>query len=189
MSYKSILTKYGLKKQLDCLANNKEFDLTYIAVGDGNGQEYVPDEKQETLINELWRGKISDVGLSSDGTLACIGKIPNEDGNFIVREIGFFDSENNLICIANIPPTLKTVGTDGITDILNLKISMVIINTDLKKLIITPETNLCANVNLTNLTPKGLSIIGTVFYEIQNQVLDKEDIKKLGYDYIVIKEY
>lgn len=189
MSYKSIVTKYGLKKQLKCLADNEVFDLKYIAVGDGNGQEYVPDEKQETLINEVWRGDVLEVGFSSDNTLVCIGKIPNDIGNFIIREIGVFDSENNLICIANVPPTQKTTGENGITDILNLKISMIITNSELKNLIITPETNLCANVNLTNLTPKGLSIIGTVFYEIQSEVLDEEDIRKLGYDYIVIKEY
>ncbi len=187
--YKSVVTKYGLAKQMDCLANNKDFDLTYISVGDGNGQEYLPDENQTELINELWRGNISYAGLTADGTLACIGTVPNEIGNFIVREIGIFDSSNNLICIANIHPTEKTIGENGLTDILNLKISMAVVNSAIKNLIITPETSICANVDLTNLSQKGLSIIGTVFFEVTSQVLDYTDIKRTGYDYIVIKEY
>ncbi len=189
MRYKTILTTYGLTKQLNCLANNRNFDLSYIAVGDGNNQEYIPNENQTSLINEVWRGEIKGIGIDSDGMLACTGVIPNEDGNFTIREIGIFDKSNNLVCVGNVPPTLKTIGNTGITDILNLKVSMLIVNSDITNLIISPETNLCANIDLSNLSPKGLSIIGTVFFEITSEALDFFDFKKLGYDYEVIREY
>ena len=189
MEYKTILTTYGLTKQLNCLANKLNFDLTYIAVGDGNGESYIPDENQTELKNEIWRGNVKEVGIAADGTLACTGQIPNETGNFTIREIGIFDKAKRLICIANVPPTLKTIGDSGVTDILNIKISMIIVNSKLTELIITPETSLCANVDLSNLSSKGQSIIGTVFFDITGVAPDYFDIKKLGYDYEVICVY
>ena len=189
MEYKTILTTYGLSKQLNCLANILKFDLSYIAIGDGNGENYIPDENQTELKNELWRGNVKEVGIAADGTLACTGQIPNEVGGFTIREIGIFDKAKRLVCIANVPPTMKTVGVSGVTDILNLKISMIIVNSKLTELIITPETTLCANVDLSNLSPQGQSIIGTVFFDIMSIAPDYFDIKKLGYDYEVISVY
>ncbi len=189
MEYKTILTTYGLTKQLNCLANKLKFDLTYIAVGDGNGESYTPEEEQTELKNELWRGEVKEVGVTADGTLACTGQVPNEIGGFTIREIGIFDKAKRLICIANVPPTLKTVGNYNVTDILNLKVSMIIVNSKLTELIITPETTLCANIDLSNLSLKGQSIIGTVFFDIMSIAPDYFDIKKLGYDYEVISVY
>ena len=189
MEYKTILTTYGLTKQLNCLANKLKFDLSYIAIGDGNGENYIPDENQTELKNELWRGNVKEVGIAADGTLACTGQVPNEIGGFTIREIGIFDKAKRLICIANVPPTLKTVGNYNVTDILNLKVSMIIVNSKLTELIITPETTLCANIDLSNLSLKGQSIIGTVFFDIMSIAPDYFDIKKLGYDYEVISVY
>lgn len=48
----SILTQKGLAKQLECIENLSNFDISAIAVGDSNGSFYTPDEKQTTLKNE-----------------------------------------------------------------------------------------------------------------------------------------
>ena len=94
----SILTQKGLSKQLECIENLTEFDISYIAVGDGDGSLYTPEETQTALKNEKWRGEILTHGIA-DNKLFATTSVPIDVGGFTIREIGLFDSSNNLLCI------------------------------------------------------------------------------------------
>ena len=68
----SIVTEKGLEKQIKCLNDLTNFDISYIAVGDSNGSAYTPQETQTTLKNEKWRGAVLFHGIE-DGKLLTNG--------------------------------------------------------------------------------------------------------------------
>ncbi len=102
----SLITNIGIQKVNEALAAGTKIDLTFIAVGDSNGSYYEPDINQAGLVNECWRGEISEIG--ADSQLYAKTLIPYDVGGFYIREIGIFDSENNLLIIGKQPETYKT---------------------------------------------------------------------------------
>lgn len=130
-NFYTILTNNGLNKQIQCLENNETFDIAYIAVGDGNGE---PSETQTSLINEKWRGEILSHGIKENKLFANVS-IPFDAGNFTIREIGLFDSQNTLLCVGKCPAIEKHNSTLGGAQELFITIYMAITNGNLAPLI------------------------------------------------------
>lgn len=59
-----------------------------IAVGDGNGNTYVPNEAMTALVHEVWRG-VATAALI-DTKIAFSVTVPANIGGFTIREIGVF---------------------------------------------------------------------------------------------------
>ena len=159
----SIVTQKGLEKQLRCLDDLSDFDISYIAVGDSNGYAYTPQENQTALKNEKWRGEILTNGIKY-GKLYATTSIPINVGGFIIREIGLFDRDNTLLCIGKCPDTNKHDLSEGGAQELFVKIYMAISNSDLAPLIVQTSTEMAtleyvsenfATRNLDNLTSIG----------------------------------
>ena len=131
----SILTQKGLSKQLECIENLTEFDISYIAVGDGDGSLYTPEETQTSLKNEKWRGEILTHGIA-DNKLFATASVPIDVGGFTIREIGLFDSPNNLLCVGKCPETNKHSSSEGGAQELFIKFYMSITNSELLPLIV-----------------------------------------------------
>ena len=51
----SIVTDKGAELINEALSNGEKINLSFIAVGDGNGQYYEPQSSQLALINEKYR--------------------------------------------------------------------------------------------------------------------------------------
>ena len=54
----SLVTDYGAEKQLRCITEVLPFEVTHIALGDGNGRYYEPNTTQTKLVHEVWRGNV-----------------------------------------------------------------------------------------------------------------------------------
>ena len=109
----------------EALANGDKIDLSYIAVGDGNGQYYEPQSSQLALINEKYRASISEIT-----ELTAKALIPADVGGFYIREVGIFDKYNNLILIAKQPETYKPVESEGTIKELWIKVVIQAISSD-----------------------------------------------------------
>ena len=94
MKFDSIITDIGFEKINSALITGEKLDLKYIAVGDSCGEYYEMRQDQKTLVNELYRVEAQQV----DGVSAT-ALIPHNVGGFFIREVGVFDSLNNLILI------------------------------------------------------------------------------------------
>ncbi len=173
----TILTNNGLNKQIQCLEKNETFDIAYIAVGDGNGE---PAETQTSLKNEKWRGEILSHGISDNKLFANIS-IPIDVGNFTIREIGLFDSQNTLLCVGKCPAIEKHDSTIGGAQELFITIYMAITNGNLAPLIVQSSKEMAskdyvndkfANKDLNNLSLSGQKL----FDDKQNQLITGEGI-------------
>lgn len=117
MDFYTLLTNIGKTKLVYAQVNNKPILLTYIAVGDSDGNYYEPDESQTSLLNEVWRGNICRIyqDATNPERIVIETAIPVNSGGFYIREAGIFDNENNLIAVAKIPESYKPYQSEGAT--------------------------------------------------------------------------
>ncbi|MCB2048565.1 MAG: phage tail protein [Novosphingobium sp.] len=132
-TYYMSVTATGAAKVTAADAGGPPVVLTEMAVGDGNGAEVPPPTGAETdLVNELWRGAISALDVSSlDPTVMIAeGIVPIEEGGFHVREFGIFDDDGDLFAYGNFPATYKPVPEDGAPRELRIRGSVRLSSTD-----------------------------------------------------------
>lgn len=145
----SLVTNIGVQKINEALVNGTKLDLTFIAVGDSNGSYYEPDINRLSLVNECWRGEITEIGQNTQ--LYAKAMIPYDVGGFYIREIGVFDSENNLLIIGKQPETYKPLEDEGSIKELWIKVILEAINPDVIELKIDPSIQMATIQYVQNL--------------------------------------
>ena len=112
--YYTIFTRIGQAKIANAIALGRTMQIKYMAIGDGAGQIYEPDENQTELRHEVYRAQVSSVTVN-DASLNRIRVsmlVPTDVGGFTIREIGHFDADGELIAVTKPPadpkPTLDT---------------------------------------------------------------------------------
>jgi hypothetical protein len=109
----SIVTTTGGAKLAAAVANENPLTLTHVAVGDGTNVVASATE----LTSEKYRGPVSHVGtVDGNPNLVMVEvSIPNNVGDWYIREAGVFDDDGDLIAIARVPDTYKPLPADGAT--------------------------------------------------------------------------
>lgn len=108
MSSITIMTTQGRAQLAAAVANAQDFPSAKIAVGDGNGAVYVPNEAQVGLVHEVWRGNATVA--RTDDMVIFQAVVPAEVGGFTVREVGVLIGEigaEQLFIISQHPSTEK----------------------------------------------------------------------------------
>lgn len=112
--YYTIFTKVGQAKIANAIALGKPMQIKYMAIGDGGGEVYEPDVNQTELRHEVYRAQASSVTVSDAGInqIQVSMLVPANVGGFVIREVGLFDVEGNLIAVSKPPadpkPALET---------------------------------------------------------------------------------
>ncbi len=145
----SLITNIGIQRVNEALSAGNKIDLAFIAVGDSSGNYYEPDINQSQLVNERYRGEITEIGV--DSQLYAKALIPYDVGGFYIREIGVFDSENNLLIIGKQPETYKPVEGEGSIKELWIKVILEAINPDVIELKIDPSIQYATTEFVNNL--------------------------------------
>jgi len=140
MEYFTLLTNLGATKIAAASAANSTVNLTQIAVGDGSGTVPVPDISQTALVNEVFRTDLSELTQDEINTNHFIARsvIPEDEGNFWIREIGVFDADGDLIAVGNYPETYKSILTEGAAKSVDLSVVFEVANADVVNLTIDP---------------------------------------------------
>ena len=144
--FPSLITDKGYELINDALLRGVKLDLSFIALGDSGGNYYEPDYSQTELVNEKCRIPISEV----DGT-SVKALIPYDIGGFYIREVGIFDSENNLILIAKHPETYKPIEDEGSFKNIWLKIRLKGVNPNAIEIKIDPNIQTASIEYVNNL--------------------------------------
>jgi hypothetical protein len=132
MSYLATITTLGLAKIADAIANNTPLNLTTMKVGDGNGNATTPSETDSDLVRSVYSGTPNYINTDpTDGSrVICELIVPAAEGGFTIREIGVFDSDGDLIAIAQFPPVYKPLPSEGATLDLVARLFLVVSNTE-----------------------------------------------------------
>lgn len=155
MEFYSLVTNYGLNRQISALSNKATIKLTKMAVGSGNGeisqdQTALGEKKHEFLINSI------EVDKNNKNQLIAIGVIPSDIGGFYIKEVGVFDDSGNLFAIGKIAPTYKPLLSEGSAKDLTIKFYLQVENVSNIELKIDPSVVIATRKwTLDNLSKKA----------------------------------
>lgn len=137
----ALLTAVGEAKQVKADAGLITWKLTHMAVGDANDTNPIPDRLQKTLINERRRAPLNSLGPdpANPGILIAEQIIPADEGGFWIRELGLFDSDGDLVAVANCAPSYKSLLSQGSGKTQVLRMNFVIKSSSNVVLLIDPS--------------------------------------------------
>lgn len=139
--YHSILTNVGIAKQATAHAEGTPWKLAKMGVGDANGNEPTPDPAQTELINECYRAQLNSLIKDpiNPGTWIAELVIPLDVGGWWVRELGLYDEDDDLVAVANCPPSYKPLPSQGSVRTQRVRMRFVISNSGQIELIISDD--------------------------------------------------
>ena len=139
-TYYTILTKVGQAKIANAIAYGRQLQITQFALGDGNGASYEPDESQTALKHEVYRANVSNVVVSdqSINMLEINMAVPADQGGWVVREMGVYDADGDLIAISKTPDDPKPGAGSGAAKDVVYRLFIVVTNTDAVEIKIDP---------------------------------------------------
>ncbi|MGS4930351.1 phage tail-collar fiber domain-containing protein [Aeromonas sp. 25-281] len=138
--YFAILTDAGQAKMANALALGVPLKITHMAVGDGNGQPVTPNAAQTALVRERRRAPINTLfqDPTNQSQLVAEQIIPENVGDWWVREAGIFSEDGTLIAIANTPDTYKPLLSSGAGRTQVIRIVLIVSDTSAVELKIDP---------------------------------------------------
>lgn len=130
--YYTILTKRGQTKIANALAYGRQIRFAQFALGDGNGASYDPDENQTVLRREVYRANVANVTVSDEtiNMMEINMAVPADQGGWIVREMGIFDEDNELIAISKTPDDPKPGPGSGAAKDVVYRLFIIVSNTE-----------------------------------------------------------
>ncbi|MCI9976795.1 MULTISPECIES: phage tail protein [unclassified Clostridioides] len=173
--YYTILTKIGKASVANAAALGNKVNLVKLQLGDGAGAEYNPTENQAELKKVVWECPISNVKVDKDNPNWIVIEtiVPGNIGGFMIREVGIFDSENNMIAISKYPETYKPAVNSGSVKDLIIRIILAVSNTSSVELKVDPSVILATLKDIQNLDDKVEEI-----EEDLNTKIDEENNKQ-----------
>ena len=119
MIFQNILTTIGQQKRAIAETGGVSLNITHFKIGDSDGQYYEPAEAQIDLVNTKYTANFTGqsqilVNPTSSNEVLYKCFVPAEIGGFTIRELGLFDSNNDLILICKLPAQDKFALDSGL---------------------------------------------------------------------------
>ncbi|NFH90894.1 phage tail protein [Clostridium botulinum] len=140
LKYYTILTNIGQAKIANSLYTGEKIDFATLKLGDGNGTMCYPTPEQTDVVHEVWSGTITHVEIDEENPnwMNAYVLIPPKDGGFYIREMAMFDSEGDMLAIANCAESYKPVIDECSAKEITMKMTVAIVNTSTVTLKIDP---------------------------------------------------
>ena len=154
--YYTLLTEIGKAAIANATALGTRVDFAKIKVGDGGGSAYIPTETQTELKNVVWESTLEHVQADEKNpNWVVIQKtITGDTGSFTIREVGVFDSKDQLLAISSYPETYKPAPDSGTVKEILIKIILAVSNTASINLKIDPTVVLATLKDIQDLDSK-----------------------------------
>ncbi|HBF1171793.1 TPA: phage tail protein, partial [Clostridioides difficile] len=154
--YYTLLTEIGKAAIANATALGTRVDFAKIKVGDGGGSAYIPTETQTELKNVVWESTLEHVQADEKNpNWVVIQKtITGDAGSFTIREVGVFDSKDQLLAISSYPETYKPAPDSGTVKEILIKIILAVSNTASINLKIDPTVVLATLKDIQDLDTK-----------------------------------
>jgi hypothetical protein len=95
----TLLTDIAEAKITAASGSGTQVAITHIALGDGNGANYAPSYSQTALQRERARQAIQLRHIVDGNAWRVKAEFDSDTPAFMVREMGFFDADGDLIAI------------------------------------------------------------------------------------------
>ncbi|HDX8878488.1 phage tail protein [Klebsiella oxytoca] len=137
--FKSLITVAGREKISSAIVDGDKVIFSQMSVGDGGGSPTIPDDKQTSLVNEVFRTQLNSLKLSdTENIIIAEMIIPPEVGGFTIREAALFDDAGECMAVANVPETYKPALAEGSGRFTILRIWLAVSSTEAVELVVDP---------------------------------------------------
>ncbi|WP_226659638.1 phage tail protein [Klebsiella pneumoniae] len=137
--FKSLITVAGREKISSAIVDGDKVIFSQMSVGDGGGSPTIPDDKQTSLVNEIFRTQLNSLKLSdTENIIIAEMIIPPEVGGFTIREAALFDDAGECMAVANVPETYKPALAEGSGRFTILRIWLAVSSTEAVELVVDP---------------------------------------------------
>lgn len=149
-NFYTILTKVGQAKIANATALGTKVNFATLKAGDSNGTYYNPTEAQEDLAHTVWQGNINSIKVDEENPNWLIIEIviPSSEGGFVIREVGIFDDEGDLLAIGKYPETYKPQVADGSTKDITIRMILEVSNSATVTLKVDPTVTLATQEDI-----------------------------------------
>ena len=139
--YYALLTNVGAAKLANATALGEQVEITQMAVGDGNGALPTPNPAQTALVHELRRAPLNTLTIDPVNTNQIIAEqvIKEDVGGWWIREIGLYDSDGDMIAVANCAETYKPLLQEGSGRMQVIRVILIVSSTQAVTLKIDPS--------------------------------------------------
>lgn len=139
--YYALLTNVGAAKLANATALGEQVEITQMAVGDGNGALPTPNPAHTALVHELRRAPLNTLTIDPVNTNQIIAEqvIPEDVGGWWIREIGLYDSDGDMIAVANCAETYKPFLQEGSGRVQVIRVILIVSSTQTVNLKIDPS--------------------------------------------------
>ncbi|WP_232478198.1 phage tail protein [Pseudomonas alkylphenolica] len=136
----AILTATGEAKQANADAMGVPWTFSQLGVGDANGTDPIPSRTQTRLINERRRAPLNQLKIDPANASIIIAEqvIPPDVGGWWIREIGLYDSDGDLVAVANCAPSFKPLLSQGTGKTQVVRLNIIVTSTANVQLKIDP---------------------------------------------------
>lgn len=140
------LTEVGAAKQANADALGIPWRISQMAVGDANGTDPIPSVKQKQLINEVRRAPLNQLKVDPANNAIIVAEqvIPAEVGGFWIREIALYDTDGDMVAVANCAPSFKPLLAQGSGRTQVVRINLIVSNTSNVELRVDPTVVLAS---------------------------------------------
>lgn len=154
--YYTLVTNIGAARIAKATALGTVVNLSQMAVGDGGGHPITPSATATALTREVYRASLNMLEVDENNQKQVIAEllIPEEEGDFTIREVGLFDNNNNLIAIGSIADSYKPRLSSGTASQQIIRMVIQIDNTDAVGLKVDPAVVLATREYVEKLINK-----------------------------------
>ena len=154
--YYTLVTNIGAARIAKATALGTVVNLSQMAVGAGGGQPITPSATATALTREVYRASLNMLEVDENNQKQVIAEllIPEEEGDFTIREVGLFDNNNNLIAIGSIADSYKPRLSSGTASQQIIRMVIQIDNTDAVGLKVDPAVVLATREYVEKLINK-----------------------------------
>lgn len=154
--YYTLVTNIGAARIAKATALGTVVNLSQMAVGDGGGQPITPSATATALTREVYRASLNMLEVDENNQKQVIAEllIPEDEGDFTIREVGLFDNNNNLIAIGSIADSYKPRLSSGTASQQIIRMVIQIDNTDAVGLKVDPAVVLATREYVEKLINK-----------------------------------
>lgn len=185
--YYTLVTNIGAARIAKATALGTVVNLSQMAVGDGGGNPITPSATATALTREVYRASLNMLEVDENNQKQVIAEllIPEEEGDFTIREVGLFDNNNNLIAIGSIADSYKPRLSSGTASQQIIRMVIQIDNTDAVGLKVDPAVVLATREFVEQTVNKKF---GNVAYRVPS-IAALREFNKPGASVVIVENY
>jgi len=175
--FRSVFTPYGKEVAINAYNSGEKVQISFMGIGDGNGEEYTPEFGQEDLKREWLEISAGNVFVDENNPFWLIteGIIPEKIGGNWIREVSLKDSQHRVLVVASVAATYKPTLEEGSATASVIRVVIAVKDTEVFELTIDTSIVLLTRKEFLEHTTRTQNVHGSSVEPIPNSIAERNE--------------